>query len=128
MQLNFSTVSIYIYKQACRVVYGNSLILVINFNKQLLCVYSIDYLSYINLHCCFIYVIMFVLLTVNILIALFISQLTVTMEPQHRKILQRNRTTIIENMAKPTDVNDLLFEEGLFTESMRQEVEVRVND
>lgn len=31
---------------------------------------------------------------------------------------------MIDNMPMPSHVNDLLFEEGVFTEAMRQEVEV----
>lgn len=45
------------------------------------------------------------------------------MEPLHRKLLQRNRTYLIENIANPIDVVEKLFEKNLFTESMKQEVE-----
>lgn len=46
------------------------------------------------------------------------------MDDLHRKVLRQNRTKFIENIAKPLDVNELLFEYGIFTEGMKQEVEV----
>ncbi|KAL4221023.1 Caspase 9 [Mactra antiquata] len=45
------------------------------------------------------------------------------MDPIHRKVLQTNRTDIIGNIANPLELVDLLFSRGIFTESMKQEVE-----
>ncbi|XP_045161198.2 caspase-3-like [Mercenaria mercenaria] len=45
------------------------------------------------------------------------------MEQVHRKLLQRNRTTLIDNISNPIDVVEKLFEKNLFTEAMKQEVE-----
>lgn len=46
------------------------------------------------------------------------------MEPLHRKLLQKNRTKLIDNISNPIDVVEKLFEKNLFTEAMKQEVEV----
>ena len=46
------------------------------------------------------------------------------MNQEHRSILKRNRVEIIENIASPVDVSEALFTVGLFTDSMKQEVEV----
>ena len=47
-----------------------------------------------------------------------------TMDAIHRKVLQTNRTNIINNIADPLALADRLFEHGVFTESMKQDVEV----
>ena len=46
------------------------------------------------------------------------------MNQEHRSILKRNRVDIIENIANPIDVSEALWAGGVFTESMKQEVEV----
>ena len=46
------------------------------------------------------------------------------MEQAHRRLLQTNRTKMISNIANPLDVVEKLFEKSIFTEAMKQEVEV----
>ena len=46
------------------------------------------------------------------------------MDELHRRILRKNRTGLIENIAKPDDVNEKLYERQVFTESMRQDIQV----
>ena len=46
------------------------------------------------------------------------------MDPLHKSLLRKNRTNLIDNIAKPDGVSDKLFERQIFTESMRQDVEV----
>ena len=50
-----------------------------------------------------------------------------TMDHAHRSILKRNRVDIIEGIANPIDVSEGLYSNGVFTESMKQEVEVWFN-
>lgn len=45
------------------------------------------------------------------------------MNQTHRSVLQRNRVEIIEGIANPKDVSEGLYINGVFTESMKQEVE-----
>ena len=46
------------------------------------------------------------------------------MNQEHKSILGRNRVNIIVNIANPIDVSEALLAGGVFTESMKQEVEV----
>ncbi|KAK3587303.1 hypothetical protein CHS0354_011284 [Potamilus streckersoni] len=45
------------------------------------------------------------------------------MDERHKEILKTNRTNLRKNIANPEDINDVLFSRGVFTESMKQEVE-----
>lgn len=45
------------------------------------------------------------------------------MDERHRSVLKRNRVKIIENIANPIDVSEALYANGVFTDSMKQEVE-----
>ena len=47
-----------------------------------------------------------------------------TMNQAHRTVLKRNRVDIIEGIANPIDVSEALYINGIFTESIKQEVEV----
>ena len=49
------------------------------------------------------------------------------MNPEHRSVLKRNRVKLIEGIADPLSVADALFANGVFTDSMKQEVEVILN-
>ncbi|KAL3861922.1 hypothetical protein ACJMK2_007934 [Sinanodonta woodiana] len=46
-----------------------------------------------------------------------------TMDERHKEILKTNRINFRKNIANPDDINDMLFSRGVFTESMKQEVE-----
>lgn len=46
------------------------------------------------------------------------------MEERHKKILQRNRIKLVENL-DPSKLYDALFEKGLFTRDMIDEIAVR---
>ena len=50
--------------------------------------------------------------------------LLTNMNQAHRSVLKRNRVDIIEGIANPIDVSEALYINGVFTESMKQEVEV----
>ncbi|KAH3781396.1 caspase-2-like [Dreissena polymorpha] len=47
------------------------------------------------------------------------------MQQEHRNLLVKNRTLIIENMANPLDVTDMLYEKNIFTDAMKQDVEAQ---
>lgn len=50
------------------------------------------------------------------------------MEIRHSEVLRVNRVNIINNIGNPDEVNDLLYEKGVFTENMRQKVAVRITE
>lgn len=45
------------------------------------------------------------------------------MDPEHKSILKTNRVKLIEGIADPISVSDVLFSNGVFTDSLKQEVE-----
>ncbi|XP_052819900.1 caspase-7-like [Mya arenaria] len=47
------------------------------------------------------------------------------MDQSHRDILKKNRTFIIDSIANPIEVAERLFEQEIFSEGMRQEIEAQ---
>lgn len=48
-----------------------------------------------------------------------------TMETMQKQVLQVNREYLIENIGDPDEVTNLLYKKKVFTDDMRQQVEVR---
>lgn len=49
------------------------------------------------------------------------------MEDADRRVLQVNRTFLVKNIANPDDVANELFSNEIFTEGMKDEVEVWID-